>query len=120
MAWDGYILIPERNKMSNTITEEGTSVEFGVDGFRKNAQIYAANKRIIDAAASKYDSLDDAIAALTSAWESFEVQMEEGAKYTPSADLGFGSDNASQIAAAILGRKTSVTAIRKAFALLGK
>lgn len=106
--------------MSDTMTEEATSVEFGADTFRKNAQAYVANKRIIDAAASKYDSLDDAIAALTGAWEVIEAQMEDGAKYTPSADLGFGSDNASQIAAAILGRKTSVTATRKAFALLGK
>jgi len=104
--------------MSNNTTVE-TSTGFGVKEFRANAVKYALNKRIMDAA-SKYDSLPDAIAALTDVWEAMEHQSDKGAEYTPSTELGFGSDNASQIASAILGRKTSVTATRKAFASLGK
>jgi hypothetical protein len=102
-----------------TMTAEATSVEFGAECFCGNAKVYAENKRIVDAA-SKYDSLDDAIAALTEVWNALEIQTVDGGGYTPSTELGFGSDNASQIASAILGRKTSVTATRKAFAALGK
>jgi hypothetical protein len=105
--------------MSDTMYAEAMSVEFGSDTFRENARGYAEHKRLVDAA-SRYDSLDDAIAAVTDIWERLESQVADGGGYTPSTDLGFGSDNASQIASAILGRKTSVTQTRKAFASLGK
>lgn len=105
--------------MSETMIAEATSTEFGADTFRRNAKVYAQHKRLVDAA-SRYDSLDDAKAALTAVWESLENQVATGGGYTPAVDLGFGSDNASQIASAILGRKTSVTETRKAFAALGK
>ena len=101
------------------MSETATSTEFGADSFRGNAKVYAENKRIVDAA-SKYDSLDDAIAALTAVWALIEIQIVDGGGHTPPVELGFGSDNCSQIGAAILGRKTSVTATRKAFAAMGK
>ena len=81
--------------------------------------LYQANKRIVDAA-SKYDSLDDAQAALVEVWEALDRQTQVGGGYTPATEIGFGSDNSAQIAAAILGRRTSVTAARKAFAEVGK
>lgn len=105
--------------MSDTMIAEATSVEFGAENFRENASKYASHKRLVDAA-SRYDSLDDAIVALTEVWEALEVQAAVGGGYTPAVELGFGSDNGSQIASAILGRKTSVTETRKAFAALGK
>jgi succinate dehydrogenase/fumarate reductase flavoprotein subunit len=103
----------------NTSVDVEARTEFGADAFRTNAVEYAANKRIVDAA-SKYDNLDDAIATLQRVWESLEVQAANGAKYTPAAELGFGSDSASVIAESILGRRSSVAATRKAFANLGK
>jgi len=106
--------------MSDTMTEKATSTEFGSAELRVNAALYAENKRLVDAAATKYQSLDDAIAALSTVWEALENQARIGGSYTPPVELGFGSDNASQIASAILGRKTSVTETRKAFATLGK
>lgn len=104
---------------SDTVSDTGTVTEFGAEVFCENAKVYSAHKRIVDAA-SKYDGLDDAIAALSEAWKALEAQTADGGGFTPSIELGFGSDNASQIAAAILGRKTSVVAMRKAFAALGK
>lgn len=104
--------------MSTSVDVEPRVAEY-VGTFRANAAEYAANRRIIDAAA-KYDSLDDAKAALERVWTLLEKQIVEGAGYTPSADLGFGSDNGGQIASAIIGRRSSVTATRKAFANLGK
>lgn len=107
--------------MSNITTgsESVQTVMFGADVLIANAKLYAANKRIVDAA-SQYDNLDDAVASLRSVWAALETQVRDGGVYTPSTELGFGSDNSSQIASAILGRKTSVTEVRKAFSKLGK
>lgn len=96
-----------------------TPVEFGSENLVVNAAVYHGAKRIVDAA-SGYDSLDDAIAALTEAWEVLERQIEEGAGYTPDKSLGFGSDNAAVIAESLLGRRNSVGATRRAFNALGK
>lgn len=100
-------------------TDKATSVGFGSDQFLGNAVLYAESKRMIDAA-SRYDSLDDAIAALTTTWGALESQIKDGAGYTPDSSLGFGSDNATVIAESLLGRRATVGAIRKAFANMGK
>ncbi|RLC89141.1 MAG: hypothetical protein DRJ03_00885 [Chloroflexi bacterium] len=97
----------------------GTSVEFGAKQLQANAAVYHGAKRIVDAA-SGFDSLDDAVAALTEAWEVLEAQVESGAGYTPDRELGFGSDNAAVIAESILGRRNSVGATRRAFNNMGK
>lgn len=97
----------------------GTSVEFGARQLQANAAVYHGAKRIVDAA-SGFDSLDDAIAALTEAWNTMESQVESGAGYTPDRELGFGSDNAAVIAESILGRRNTVGATRKAFNAMGK
>ncbi len=100
-------------------SDTGTSVEFGAEQLQANAAVYHGAKRIVDAA-SGFDSLDDAISALTEAWETLERQIELGAGYTPDRGLGFGSDNAAVIAESILGRRNSVGATRKAFNNMGK
>jgi len=107
--------------MSNVTTGSDSvqTIMFCADVLVANAKLYAANKRLVDAA-SQYDNLDDAIASLRRVWDVLESQIRDGGVYTPSTELGFGSDNASQIAAAILGRKTSVVEVRKAFQKLGK
>jgi hypothetical protein len=104
---------------NGAMSETTTSVEFGIERLRENARAYSEHKRIVDAA-SKYDSLDDAVAALTDVWNVLETQIVDGGKFTPSIDLGFGSDNCSQIGAAILGRRTSITATRKTLAAMGR
>lgn len=103
----------------SAVVDQATAVEFGGDDLLKVAKAYADAKRIVDAA-SRYDNVDDAVAALTGAWEQLEHQSDNGSRYTPAKELGFGSDNASTIADAILGRKPTVGATRKAFAALGK
>lgn len=122
-AWDGlnsckgFIMSTSVVHKSESAVE--TSVEFGAENLLVNARSYANAKRIVDAA-SGYDSLDDAKAALTDAWHRMESQIDEGGKYTPPIELGFGSDSASVIAETILGRRNSVGATRKAFASMGK
>ena len=101
------------------MTETSKGTEFGAVQLKANAALYAKNKQIIDAC-SRYDSVDDAIAALTEVWAALEKQVVKGAEYTPAADLGFGSDNAAVIAESLLGRRNSVGATRKAFKELGK
>ena len=105
--------------MSKSAIASETATEFGAKNLKANAAIYRANKRMVDAA-SKYDSLDDAVAGLTEAWNILESQSESGAGYTPDRELGFGSDNAAVIAESLLGRRNSVGATRKSFNDLGK
>jgi len=97
----------------------GTSVAFGAKELKANAAAYHSAKRIVDAA-SGYDSVDDAVAALTEVYSVMESQVELGAGFTPDRELGFGSDNAAVIAESILGRRNSVGATRKAFNNMGK
>lgn len=99
----------------------GTAVEVGFQesDLKANAETYRAHGRMVDAA-SRYDSVDDAIAGLQEAWSALEGQVEDGASYTPEAALGFGSDNAAVIAESLLGRRNSVGATRKSFKTLGK
>lgn len=108
--------------MSTTAVMEsktGTVVEFGAKQLKQNAAIYRANAALVNAA-SKCDSLDDAIAELKDAWKVLEAQVEAGAGYTPDRELGFGSDNAAVIAESILGRRNSVGETRKSFKKLGE
>lgn len=94
-------------------------VEFAPETLLENAKAYRASKRMVDAA-STFDSVDDAIAALKSTWDALEIQAETGVGYTPDVSLGFGSDNAAVIAKKLLGRGTTIGATRKAFGNLGK
>jgi len=105
--------------MSNGSSVAETSVAFGSDRLVENAQCYREHKRIVDAASS-YETLDDAIAALSKVWKVLEDQVENGGGYTPDSSLGFGSDNAAVIASKLLGRGTTVGATRKAFSSMGK
>ena len=113
--------------MSDTMVAEATSVDVWARKFKGNAVSYAAHKRVIDAIASGvakanggYDNFDDAIAQVKDVWDALREQVADGGGYTPPVEMGFGSNNGSQIASALTGDKTSVTEIRKAFANLGK
>ena len=98
---------------------KGTSEDFGADDLVQSAVSYRANKAIVDAA-SKYDSVDDAIASLKLVWKRLQSQSEHGAGFTPDVKLGFGSDNARVIAESIMGIRNTVGSTRKAFRDLGK
>jgi hypothetical protein len=101
----------------NTLVE--TTVKFGAAELKANAALYREHGKMVDAA-SRYDSIDDAIAGLKSAWEVLETQIENGAGYTPDKTLNFGSDDAKVIAESLLGRRNSVGATRQSFKTLGK
>ncbi len=101
------------------MTATAETVKFGADQLLVNAKAYYADRQIVNAA-SKYDSLDDAIAALKKVWEPLEKQSRDSSGYTPDKALGFGSDSAAVIADKILGRGTTVSATRKAFGAMGK
>ena len=98
---------------------QGTSEEFGQVDFLANAVTYRLHKRIVDAC-SGYDNVEDAKAGLELAWEALERQVEEGGRYTPDRELGFGSDNAATIAETLMGLRSTTGATRKAFKDLGK
>lgn len=101
------------------MNQSSVIVEFGSDSLIANAAIYRSHKRMVDAA-STYDNLDDAMAGLKSAWAVLESQIENGGGFTPSIELGFGSDNAAVIAESLLGRRNTVGSTRKSFNNLGK
>lgn len=114
--------------MSTSVdVEKRASTDFGVDTFKRNAALYSQHRRLIDAIATGiakvkggYDSFDDAIATVKTVWESLREQSAKGAEYTPPIAMGFGSNNAAQIADAVTGERTSVGEVRKALAALGK
>jgi len=106
------------SKSDNVGTSEVVT-EFDLKTLKANAAVYHGAKRILDAA-SGYDTVDDAVAALIGAWETMESQIELGGGFTPPSDAGFGSDNAAVIAESILGRRNTVGATRKAFNTMGK
>ena len=110
--------------MSTTVVapskeSKGTSEGFGADELLVNAVSYRANKAIVDAA-SKYDSVDDAIASLRDSWAKLQSQSDNGAGFTPDVKLGFGSSNSREIAEGIMGTRATVASTRKAFRDLGK
>lgn len=92
-------------------------VTFGAEQLVANAALYSEHRSLVNAA-SKYDSFDAAVAALTEVWEAMTYQKVNGASYTPAAELGFGSNNASQIACAVMGETTSLSEVRKALVAL--
>jgi hypothetical protein len=94
-------------------------MEFGSDQFIKNAVVYAEHKAIVNAA-SKYDSLPDAQAALELAWNALVKQSQQGGGFTPPTELGFGSDNAAQIASVLIGARLGISVTRKAMVAVGK
>ena len=116
--------------MSTSVANAGTGkavdVKFGADRLVANAKTYKSHARLIDAVASgmggaepKYESFDDAVSQLRTVWNVLLKQVSEGSEYTPSVELGFGSDNAGQIAEAIIGIRPTVGTTRKAFKKLG-
>lgn len=108
------------NATATTVSSPAVTTEFGVVQLRAAAKAYADNKAIVDAVAKKYNSLDDAIAALNGVWHILQDMSLRGAGYTPSAELGFGSSNAAQIADALMGVSTSVSETRKSMVALAK
>lgn len=102
-----------------TSTETSVETDFDLNTLKANAAVYHDAKRIVDAASS-FDSLDDAIAALSHAWKVLETQIENGGGFTPPIDAGFGSDSATVIGESLLGRRNTVGATRKAFNDMGK
>lgn len=109
--------MPQSDTVGTPEVEVGT--EFGLNDLKANAAVYHGAKRLIDAA-SEYNTVDDALAALKNAWGVMESQIESGGGFTPPTDAGFGSDNARVIAESILGRRNTVGATRKAFNNMGK
>lgn len=108
-----------KSQSDNVGTSEVVGTEFDLATLVANAAIYHGAKRIMDAA-SGYDSLDDAKAALDLVWTTMERQVEEGGGFTPPVDAGFGSSSASVIGESILGQRQTVGATRKALNELGK
>ena len=113
--------------MDGTQVVDRTSTEFSLEQFQANARSYAAHKGVIDAIAKQiarpkggYDNFDDAIAQVSAVWRALRDQAVDGAGFTPPVELGFGSNNAAQVAGALTGDKVSVAEIRKSFAALGK
>lgn len=108
--------------VTENVVESGSDTGmYSEDDFLNLARTYndAKTKALVNAV-SRCDSLDDAIAIVTTAWGMFEHASQEGSGYTPGASLGFGSDSAAVIADKIMGIGNSVSTTRKALSDLGK
>jgi hypothetical protein len=65
------------------------------------------------------DNVEDTVSHIEHVRELLVAQSENGAGYTPDKTLGFGSENGSSIADALLCRRAGIGAIRSAFAKVG-
>jgi hypothetical protein len=100
---------------SNTVT--GT--EFGVAEFLASARFYDQNRKAVDLQA-EYPSLEAALEAVTQGWNIVQNMIDDGAGYTPAAQLGFGSESAAAIGESIRGLRPTPSKIRSLFAKAGK
>lgn len=99
--------------MSETmVAENEVGTEYSLEDFRALAASYKDHKGIVDAA-SKFKTLDAAIAALQETWARLEKAYTEGSGYTPPERDGWTGLNTSHIAAGIMGRRASIGGIRK-------
>lgn len=96
-----------------------SSDEYTEAQFLTVATAYAENSALINAVA-KYNNVDEAIRAINDTVALLQHLAEHGAGYTPPTALGFGSDNGSQIAAAVLGTRSSVSTVRQNLRKIGK
>lgn len=83
------------------------------------AQDYARDRKGIDWLSAQPNP-DDAVARVMGVIGRLEHLVANGSDYTPAAQLGFGSANASTIGSGILGAGLTGSQIRKLFATAGK
>jgi len=83
------------------------------------ARDYSANRKLVDCLSAS-DNPDDAFARATGIIGRWQHMVAEGSDYTPSAALGFGSCNASTIAAGVIGEGLTGSQLRKKVSDLGK
>lgn len=94
---------------------QDTAIESGVvitsEVFMANLSGYAKHARLIDALVGS-ENPTEAIESAFGTIEALHAMEADGKGYTPAESLGFGSENASTIAGALLGRRTSTAKIR--------
>jgi len=95
---------------------------FTADEFVSACRAYGGEpkvRRIVDAA-SAFDNVDDAIAALGDAVATLEDMSNRGKIYTPDKTHDWGGLSASAIADTLLGRRANTSTIRKSASAVGK
>ena len=80
---------------------------------------YSANRKLVDALTAS-DNPDDAFARATAIIGRGQHMISDGADYTPSAALGFGSANSATIASGVLGEGLTGSQLRKKVSDIGK
>jgi len=89
------------------------------DAFIGLATEYSGVKALVNALAKSEDPERDLRQAFQVIAD-LEHVADNGQSYTPAERLGFGSNNASTVAAGILGRGMSPSKMRSQFAKVGK
>lgn len=95
--------------MSDTMLQSDVVVTSEV--FLDTLSRYSKVARLVDALVASDNPTAD-IESAFSAIEALHAMEANGKGYTPAESLGFGSENASTIASAILGKRTSTAKIR--------
>jgi len=88
--------------------------------FKRLGPAYKRNRKLADAVIAilntKGGNVDQSMVEVRALIDNLKVLSENGVGYTPPSNLGFGSENASSIADAILGQRTATSTIRSKFA----
>lgn len=104
---------------TTTVSDQSSVVNEA--GFIGLARDYRAARALVDALSKLSDNeRDSAVLNAESIIGRLEAMSENGADYTPKSAFGFGSENAANIANAVLGRRTSSGKIKSGFSKLGR
>jgi len=103
--------------MSDTMLDSGIVVTS--ETFLGTLAGYAKTARLVDALVASDNPTQDVESAF-SAIEALRALESAGKGYTPAESLGFGSENASTIASAILGKRASTAKIRTMARKIGR
>lgn len=81
---------------------------------------YKRNRKLADAVIAilntKGGNVDQSMLEVSSLIDNLKILVAHGEGYTPPTNLGFGSENASTIASAVMGQRTATSTIRSKFA----
>lgn len=84
---------------------------------------YRTNRKLADAVIGILNTdggnPEQAMVEVRKLIDDLKVLVAHGVGYTPPSALGFGSENASTIAQAVLGQRASTSSIRSNFAKIG-
>lgn len=107
-----------------TASATATQEVFGASTFKATARDYRAHRPMVDVLVKlgygkEGFNPDNIVQEALDVIKTLEIMADNGSAYTPDNGQGFGSENGSNIADSILGRRRSASSLKSAFSKVG-